>query len=80
MVGLRQLMLGNNRITSLPYKMGYCTNLTDLQLYNNPLEDPPYESTLQGLDLLMWTLREKFLVTLQGPTPEVSHKSSPLSR
>lgn len=32
MVGLRSLLLGNNRLAALPYKLGFCSEITDLQV------------------------------------------------
>ena len=37
MKGLRMLLLGNNKLEALPYKLGFCTEMKELQLYNNPL-------------------------------------------
>jgi hypothetical protein len=62
-------MFGNNNLTTLPFKIGYLKNLEELQVFNNPLEYPPYELINEGMDQLQWALRRKYLEAVHGPSP-----------
>ena len=66
---VRRLMFGNNNLTTLPFKIGYLKNLEELQVFNNPLEYPPYELINEGMDQLQWALRRKYLEAVHGPSP-----------
>ena len=64
-------MLGNNALETLPYEIGFLTSLQELQVFNNPLIDPPYE-TISDLPAMMWACRQKYWAILNGPVPVVT--------
>jgi hypothetical protein len=41
-------------------------------VYNNPLQDPPYEEVLMGAEHLLWGLRQRFLEATRGAPPLVT--------
>ena len=69
-------MLGNNALETLPYEIGFLTSLQELQVFNNPLIDPPYE-TISDLPAMMWACRQKYWAILNGPVPVVTATSTP---
>ena len=71
MLELRKLMVGNNSLVELPPKIGYLKKLQELEVYNNPLEQPPYEQINEGMEKLLWSLRQVYLSVVNGPPPEM---------
>ncbi|CAN0357191.1 unnamed protein product [Ectocarpus sp. 8 AP-2014] len=71
MSGLKKLLLGNNQLKKLPYSVGFLTSLKTLQLYNNPLADPPAELLLLGMGAMLWECRKRHWMQVRGPPPVV---------
>jgi len=59
MTNLSGLYLGWNKLTSLPEAITSMTNLSELDLYEHPLEDPPIEIAEQGIDAIREYFRQK---------------------
>ena len=59
MTNLSGLYLSWHQLTSLPESITRLTNLSELDLYENPLEDPPIEIAEQGLDAIREYFRQK---------------------
>ena len=67
---LEYLNVKGNILKVLSYSIGYCPLLKELNAHDNPLEDPPFEVVVKGLESLMWYLRQRFMIEARGmPTP-----------
>ncbi|GMI11247.1 hypothetical protein TrVE_jg2968 [Triparma verrucosa] len=73
---IERLMLGNNYLKILPYTLGFLTGLKDLQLFNNPLIDPPYDVVMEGLEETLYFCRQKYWARVNGPPPVVKIHAS----
>lgn len=59
LTNLQRLDLGFNRLTTLPDSIWRLTNLQKLDLRNNPLQDPPPEIAVQGIDAIRTYFAER---------------------
>lgn len=62
---LKTLLLGRNRLTFLPDKLGFIRTLTGLNLSNNPLKDPPQFVINRGVHAI-----KHYLLAKLGLNPE----------
>ena len=74
---LQKLDASANRMKILPPSLGYAKLLTETSFQDNPLEDPPMEEVLKGLDKLKWYLRQRYMILERGmPPPMVFNEIS----
>ena len=66
---LQKLDASANRMKILPPSLGYAQLLTETAFQDNPLEDPPMEEVLKGLDKLKWFLRQRYMILERGMPP-----------
>lgn len=58
-----------NRLKILPPSLGYAKLLSTCLLQDNPLEDPPMDEVLKGLEKLQWYLRQRYMIIERGMPP-----------
>lgn len=72
---LEVLNVKGNILKVLSYSLGYCPLLKELNAHDNPLEDPPFEQVIKGLESLMWYLRQRFLIDSKGLPTAMTYQS-----
>lgn len=66
---LKMLRVGHNSLKTLPYEIGFADNLIQLQIYDNPLDEPSWYDS--DLPKLKWYCRQKYWSLKNGPLPIV---------
>lgn len=73
---LQVIRLKSNVIRSLPYDVGFMPHLVDINMFDNPLQDPEYEYVMDSVDALLWECRQRHLeLQNRGAPIVVDHPS-----
>jgi len=73
---LQYLNLNYNGIKVVPCELGFLTKLNELDLRNNPIDDPPYDEMIKNTDEVLWRCRQTYKVRQkQGDQKMIDHSS-----
>ena len=76
MKNLKSLNISCNKIKRIPYKLGFHDMLSMLNVYHNPITDPPYELFTQNINQVRWECRQLYWMQQKGSLPIIPiHKS-----
>jgi Leucine-rich repeat (LRR) protein len=70
---LKSLSINVNHLTALPFSLGYCSTLRTLSCNENLVTDPPMAEFSKGLELVLWYMRNRFMIEKHGKPPQMEY-------